>query len=504
MRRSLPLIVLLALQAGLLFFRLDLLPVWNDELHTLKTVAEPVPQIVRLVRQDIHPPLYFVLLHYWTRLSVPWQGIVALRAFSALWALLATGLLDWFWTRSMKPFPRWLALSLFALSPCLLLYGRMARSYSMQLVLALLSVALLRLWMRQPRSLWAGFGSVLAVLGLLYTHYAPGLAIAGAFVLIGWRFIGAARLLAFSFVVAAGYAPWDLTLLRALRGWVAAAGFSSTYTLSGSRLLEPIVKIGFGLVSLTIGESFFGLCLLLVPIALLLAFHGARASKDSRQLFALVGPAAVFGYLAVSRWVSYPFIPARLLWLLPFLTMAVAVGISRLDRLQLRWSLAVLILVSHVSSAVLYFRRENFLNLGYTAPLPEIASVLNKDATSDDLILIDAYNTDWPVITWQLSRHTPYLVLDPQGAAEAQRRIPFARTVWIVRNTRDVGPGRVTTTVQSRACAARQERDTLLEPYADWQRIAMRWVGIDPPVTHFYQLIACDAAAQYSGRQPRL
>ena len=68
--------------------------------------------------------------------------IAVLRAFSVLWTLLATLLMDLSRTRSWsvsEARARWLALGLFVLSPCLLLYSRMARSYSMQVALAVLS-----------------------------------------------------------------------------------------------------------------------------------------------------------------------------------------------------------------------------------------------------------------------------------------------------------------------------------------------------------------------------
>ena len=84
MTRSVPLAILLCLQACLLFAALDLLPVWTDELFTLQTVAHPVREIIPIVRQDIHPPLYFVLLHNWAKLPLPWTGVAALRAFSCV------------------------------------------------------------------------------------------------------------------------------------------------------------------------------------------------------------------------------------------------------------------------------------------------------------------------------------------------------------------------------------------------------------------------------------
>jgi mannosyltransferase len=88
MRRIAPIGVVLCLQAFLLLYQLDLLAVWDDELSTYGAVARPVGQIITGLQRDVHPPLYFVLLHGWAQLRLPWQGIAALRAFSALWALV--------------------------------------------------------------------------------------------------------------------------------------------------------------------------------------------------------------------------------------------------------------------------------------------------------------------------------------------------------------------------------------------------------------------------------
>jgi hypothetical protein len=493
--RFVPLAVVLCFQASLLFSGLNLLPVWTDELFTLTTVTHPVREIIPIVQRDIHPPLYYILLRQWAKLPLPWAGVSKLRAFSAVWALFATLLLDFFWARSLKPFERWLAIALFALSPCLLLYGRMARSYSMQTALALLSLAMFQRWTQKPLSVMRAAGALISILGLLYTHYVPGLALLAGFVLIGWRSVGVARMAAFAFAVALGYAPWASTMIDAVRRWGAASNFGARYTISGNPVSEQAVKIGYGLVSLTIGETFVALSLVLVPVILLLAVTGARTPEFSRYFPAImIVIVAVVGYIGVSRWASYPFIPARLLWLLPILCLSVALGISHLHRLPLRWGVTLVILLSYASSIVMYFRRENFLNLGYAAPLPEIAATLNREAQPGDLILMDAYNTDSQVLSTYLSGRTPHFVLDRNSISEARRRIPSAATVWIARNTRDISPGHTTTVVQTEACAGRTEMDTLLEPYAPWQQEAMKIVGIRPPLTHFYQLTECRGA----------
>jgi hypothetical protein len=494
LKRLPPLAVILPIQALLLFWNLNLLPGWTDEMFTLHVAARPVAGILASVARDIHPPLYFLMVHLWVKLPLPWEGIDALRAFSALWALAATVLLDRLWVRSWKPRRRWPALALFALSPCLLLYGRMARSYSMQAALAILVVALLARWLRQPESsLRRAVPAFLALLALLYTHYVPGLALLAGFCVVAWHPLGFRRVATFAAATVAGYGAWLPTLAHAAGRWSTATEFSSHYYLTGNPATEQALKAGFGVVSLSIGESFATLSLALVPVVVVLAGWGvwSLAARSRVVIFVLVSGA--IGYFAVAWWVSYPFIPARLLWLLPFYCLAITIGITR-SRAPVRYAAVAALFVSYVSSAGLYFRRENFANPGYTAPLREIAGRLNREAAPEDLILADTYNTDSGALRAHLSRRTPLVTVTPWNAAAIRARLASAGTVWVVRNPRDISPHGISTAIESEACAVRCRETTYYEPLAAWQIAALRMAGVRRPPAHFYQLTVCRPA----------
>ena len=132
-----PLAWALPLQAILLFANLELLDPWTDEEFALSTAALPVGEIVATVARNIHPPLYYLLLHWWTEL--PWKmGLLeSSRAMSSAWAMLATLVVYVCWLKDQEPLSFQMRfLALWVLSPCLLLHARMARSYSMQMALA--------------------------------------------------------------------------------------------------------------------------------------------------------------------------------------------------------------------------------------------------------------------------------------------------------------------------------------------------------------------------------
>jgi hypothetical protein len=467
-------VAVLALQAGLLFAHLGMLPLWSDELFTVYTVGRPIRDILAIVAQDIHPPLYYILLHLW-----PVHSVTALRAFSACWALAATLLLDLFWTAHWRPWRRFCTMLLLALSPCLLLYARMARSYSMQMALFLLAASLLWRWLRLRRG---AVPACAACLALLYTHYVPGLALLAAFALVALPRLGPRRVAMFAGAIALAYGPWLWTLAGALQRWGQAADFFHSYRLTGNFWLEQVLKMGYGAVSLSIGESFYAVVLLLVPWVAWLLFRGLKRAPG--RLAAMISLAAAIGYLGVARWVSYPFIPARLLWLLPFLTLAVAAGTGRHP------IPAAVLLLASLSSVFCYFRQENYLNKGYQAPVRELARRLHAEAGSADLILADAFNTDAGVLAYYLGPGKPLQVMTPQSEAALASLLAPARTVWIVRNQRDISPGAVTTRIESLACAARVRQETDYLPYNGWQRLVLAHLVPHPP-THFYQLTRC-------------
>ena len=113
--------------------------------------------------------------------------------------------------------------------------------------------------------------------------------------------------------------------IDSMRRFGEQGSFAARYTVTGNALLEHLLKLGFGATSLAIGESFLAVSLALVPVVWLLAAKGIRENLFPTVWIAI---AAAAGYLGVSHWVSYPFVPARLLWLLPFLCLAAASGAS--------------------------------------------------------------------------------------------------------------------------------------------------------------------------------
>jgi hypothetical protein len=312
-----PLIWALPLQALLLLSNLDLLDPWNDEWFTLTTVPERFSNFVSAVAANIHPPLYFGLLHYWTQLPWTVSALASMRAMSAVWALVATVVIYVLWLRREGRRFQEMFLALWVLSPCLLLHARMARSYSMQLVLASLAIYTAPRWAEQPRNckrLLAHIGSSAA---LLYTHYLSGLAVAaGVFVtfLLRKRFKLAALQVA---LLAVLYAPWVPTLVAVLRRW---NWIGIPYPYEGGNVIsDQIVRLAYLFFSFSFGETVYTATLLLsVVLTPVVIYLLCRGIKTCPVWLPIVLVATCIAWIGVSRFEQFVFMPAHLLFVLPF------------------------------------------------------------------------------------------------------------------------------------------------------------------------------------------
>jgi len=444
-RRADPwLILCLIVQAVLLTHRLDLLPLWNDELFTVQAAQKPVGATLEMVRGDVHPPLYFLLAHYWIRI-VPGDLLLQLRLLSVVFALLATIALDHLYLKHAPSRVRLWCLALWTFSACLLLYSRMARSYSLQVLgFVIVGWAAWR-WSQEFGSwkrllIWAG-----ALTALLYTHYVPGIAAwVGANVLLLQNARERpARLAAGNLIVLAGYLPWLVTLGSVLAAWRTKPDL---LLLTGNRWLETGVKLGYWLFSFFYGEAvpvwmLPVTALLAIPVAWLLwrgAFRGART------WLAPIAVTILIGFVGVAGWVSYAFGPARMLFLLPLAMLAIAKGTEFSPRAGT--VIAGALLAANVIGIGSYFQARDLLNIGYLAPMDRIArDIAAKSSPADTIVLVDGPNLSGVVLEYYLPGFATRQIFTAEDAQAAWREVnkPAVRHVWFMRNPRDVTQGLV-------------------------------------------------------------
>ena len=126
-------------------------PLWSDEYYTLRAAGAPTAAevIERTVRQDPHPPLYFLAIHAWLKWLPPTGW--GLRLPSALFGALSP-LLLFLLAASLFPNRKgvaWGAAALLTVSPMHVWYSQEARAYTMQVALELAALATLAYGIRK-------------------------------------------------------------------------------------------------------------------------------------------------------------------------------------------------------------------------------------------------------------------------------------------------------------------------------------------------------------------
>ncbi len=249
------LILILALAAFLRFYLLDGQSFWNDEGNSARIAERSLPLITAAAAGDIHPPLYYYLLHFWR--GVFGSSEFALRSLSAVLGVLLVGLT---FAIGRKAFGRdvgLMAAFVAALNPFQIYYSQEARMYMLLAVIgAAATFFLLRLWgdwsIRERgsgRGRWpliVDLGSLIMLYAAgLYTHYAfPFVIITHFLIVLAWTLVTRARwrhLVSWIGLVAAAgvlFLPWLPTAIRQITTWP-----SARVTIDGGQMLLDTLRL---------------------------------------------------------------------------------------------------------------------------------------------------------------------------------------------------------------------------------------------------------------------
>ena len=143
-------------------------PLWLDEAQSLAIARRPLTHIADALRHDGAPPLYYVLLHFWTQLFG--DSTFAVRALSAIPGILSLPVILRLGRRIGGDAVGIAAVVLLAVSPFAIRYSVEARMYSLLLLLGLLGAHAV-LSAHRHRSARAVVGVAAVSTAMLYTHY---------------------------------------------------------------------------------------------------------------------------------------------------------------------------------------------------------------------------------------------------------------------------------------------------------------------------------------------
>lgn len=305
-------LVLMLIAFALRAYLLDGQSLWYDEGISAAMAPRALGAITIAAAADIHPPLYYYLLHFWT--GIAGDSEYALRFPSLAFGMLTLPLLALIGRRLFNAWVGMLAAWLAATSTLLIYYSQEARMYATLLFLGTLVIYLaLRLSSAPHPGPWAlalGLATALS----LYTHYlaAGPIAAAALFLLISRR--GRARWPWWAGALAAAlvaWTPWAALSLGQVAGRTGPAMAESVAFVDYLARVTAVFAYGLSFDATMTSRAWL-LVLILMVAALLWALPRRISSPSPMGR----GGQGVRSPLARTLlWLAVPVVGAYALWL---------------------------------------------------------------------------------------------------------------------------------------------------------------------------------------------
>lgn len=376
------LVVGLVVTAGALLRFIAESPLWLDEALSVHIAQSNA--IEDALRQDGHPPLYYLVLNFW--MDLVGDGDRAVRSLSGVISLAT---LPFAYLRGRQVGGEHLgrlAVVVLASLPFAIRYANETRMYSLAVLLAFAGWWIFETARRRPTLTRLGAVAVFVAL-LLYTHYwaiwmlgAAGIwLLVAAFGRVHLFDPTAARRLSGAFILGGVlYLPWVPALLD-------QAANTGTPWADPDRPATDIVLLIFELGGGLRSEAQL-LGMVMVGIVVLALFarrddEGLRFAgfqPSAMESAAVIGLAFVIG-LAVGAVSGSVFQPRYFAVLIPFFVMLLALGLGKLRGRVLLGVIAAMVVVGFGMSAV---EARTKRTQG-----ADVAALLNEQATSGDVVV---------------------------------------------------------------------------------------------------------------------
>jgi 4-amino-4-deoxy-L-arabinose transferase-like glycosyltransferase len=414
-------------------WRLDFQPLWWDEGWTVYFATSGIAEMIARTAIDIHPPFYYLLLHFWALLAGP--SPAAVRLFSAVVGTLSVPLLFLVGRRLLGVKTGLLAALILAVAPFHVYYSQEARMYALVTLLVLASTyCCLSILQRGEGShggwrIWVLY-VVFTSLAMYTQYYAAFVPLAQTlFVLLLFRryrpILG--RWIAAQAALAVAYLPW-----------LAYAGPKLVAYVGDKLVKEGDVPVGLftylqrHLVAFSVGHlgparsSLVWLALLFVALAFLGLAVGLLASRGEKPSGWRERHAVVFTllYLAVPVFLGYavnlrypftsPAIERLFLLSAPAFYLLIALGLSWIgDRFRVVWAAPLLVAALSVPPLVDFYGTERYGEEDYRPVVAKVEAL----ALPEDVVVA--------VHPWQIGYfrayyegETPTLYLTPKEATD--------------------------------------------------------------------------------------
>lgn len=365
-----------------------------DEAQSLYQASRDIPGLLKLVAEDVHVPLYHILLHGW--LEVVGNTVRNARILSLLFFV---GTIGGTYLLGNYAFKRrkvgLFAAAIVALSPFTNWYGSETRMYTMLAFMTVFSqLFFLRLLYERKTSDWLMY-TLFAILGI-YTHYFFSFVLFTQALYLGIKRheleqLGRTfhRLVLSAAATIAAFAPW---LLYVQQLGSASNTKPSLTAPSSIDLVNTYSNFLFGFQTNMVNTILVSLW----PIVVLLAFlaiQKRRKATSEALFFVLAAILPVVGAFVISRVTQPLFLSRYLIVAFPALSIFISWVFSLYPRKVTQVAQVALIIVITGASVVQTINPNTPVKEDYS----QVSQYLSSQSDYDDIVIVSAPFTIYPL-----------------------------------------------------------------------------------------------------------
>lgn len=381
--------------------------IWYDDAFSIILAGLPPERMIAGTAADTMPPLYYLLLHAWMKIS---ESIWFLRLPGVLFSAGAVVLLYLLVKRLFDARVGLCAAFLAAISPFQIYYAQELRSYAL-LECAQIGYLLffVRVWQGEGRRDWRNWaGLVLCGAAAMYSHNLAvfGLAAPTVFLLARREWRLAAKMLAAQMTIGLLALPWLLNVPGQIAhiqgGWsIPAPGLVEvlqSFVVFTSNLPLPGIWLGVGLLL-----SLWALALIIFELA------RSRAWTPEAGFLAAAALTTPILLLLASYLLQPVFVPRG------FLTSALAYnGLAGLV-IARSWPRGALLVGMFIAGALIALPSQLRFDEFPRSPFREAAAYLQADADMNARIIHDNKLSYFPVRVYAPELNQAFLADSPGG-----------------------------------------------------------------------------------------
>ncbi|MCL4398151.1 glycosyltransferase family 39 protein [Patescibacteria group bacterium] len=372
-----------------------------DESQSIWVSTKSVRDILYLQSQDVNPPLYNLLLHFWVQ--VFGTSLDATRTLSLIFFLLTLGAIYILFKEASNTRIAFLTVALFALSPFVLWYSNETRTYTLFTLVTTINNIYYLQFLR-TRGQTGKLGFVLSAVIGTFTHYFFFFVLLTQFLyaIIRHRNLFL-KFFGLLFLTGFGFLPWAVYVF--ING-LAAATQPVIPTPTTFNIFETLISFLFGFQNPVVTGVLVSFWPLIV-LFMLLVFTNRPQLNHAREIdyFMLLSFLPIILTFLLS-FIRPIFLARYLIFVLPTLFFLLAwalenfpAGLSRLFTTILLVIMVGLLLVQNFS-----------VNTPVKEDYQQVSNFLDQNAAPQDIIAVSAPFTIYP-LEYSYTGHTKIVTI---------------------------------------------------------------------------------------------